>query len=216
MTMLKLYSYWRSSASYRVRIALNLKGLAYETIPVHLVEGGGHQYSAEYRALNPQARVPLLVDGDFRLNQSMAILEYLEARYPQPALLPTDAQAAARVRAFCQTLAADVQPFHNLSTLDQLKTRFGADEAARTDWMRHWIERGLSVLEQEQPDGPASFVFGDAPTLADCLLVPQLYAAERFGCDAAQYPRLAAIGAHCNALPAFQRAHPDQQPDAQR
>ena len=213
--MLKLYSYWRSSASYRVRIALNLKGLPYEIVPVHLVRDGGQQHAAAYRVLNPQGRVPLLVDGDFHLNQSLAILDYLEARHPQPALLPTDAQRAARVRAFCLTLAADVQPFHNLATLEQLKARFAADEAARSAWMRHWIERGLAALESEAID-TTPFVFGDTPTLADCVLVPQLFAAERFGCDAARYPRLAAVGARCRELPAFQRAHPDQQPDAER
>lgn len=215
--MLKLYSYWRSSASYRVRIALNLKGVPYEIMPVHLVRDGGEQHGAAYRALNPQGRVPLLVDGDFHLNQSLAILEYLEDRYPQPTLLPPSPQVRAQVRAFCQAIAGDIQPFHNLSTLEALKSRFEADESARSEWMRHWIERGLSALEQEYAAaGDGQHVFGASPTLADCLLVPQIYAAERFGCEASRYPRLAQVAARCMELPAFQRAHPDQQPDAQR
>lgn len=212
--MLRLYSYWRSSASYRVRIALNLKGLAYEIVPVHLVRDGGEQFSAAYRALNPQARVPLLIDGDFRLNQSQAILEYLEALHPQPALVPADPRQQARVRAFCLTITADIQPLQNTSVLKYLSERLQVGEEARNAWLQHWIVRGLAALEAELREAPdAPFVFGEAPTWADCVLVPQIYAAQRFGCDAAQYPRLARVAAHCNTLPAFQRAHPDAQPD---
>lgn len=213
--MLKLYSYWRSSASYRVRIALNLKGLAYEIVPVHLVRDGGQQFSAEYRALNPQSRVPLLVDGDFALNQSLAILEYLEAQHPQPALLTGDARRQARIRAFCQTINADIQPLQNTGVLKYLGERLQVDEDARNAWLRHWITRGLAALDEALHDAPETpFVFGDSASWADCLLVPQIYAATRFGCDAARYPRLARVAAHCAALPAFQRAHPDRQPDA--
>lgn len=212
--MLKLYSYWRSSASYRVRIALNLKGLPYEIVPIHLVRDGGEQFSDAYRTLNPQARVPLLVDGDFRINQSQAILEYLEALHPQPALVPADVRAQARVRAFCLTITADIQPLQNTSVLRYLSEQIGVTEEAKNAWLRHWITRGLVALEQELRDAAdAPFVFGDAPTWADCVLVPQIYAAERFGCDAANYPRLARVAAHCATLPAFQRAHPDAQPD---
>lgn len=215
--MLKLYAYWRSSASYRVRIALNLKGLPYEIVPVHLVRDGGEQNAAAYRALNPQGRVPLLVDGDFRLGQSQAILEYLEAVHPQPALLPAAPQARAEVLAFCQAIVADIQPLQNLAALNYLKDRLGVDEPARNAWLRHWIERGLAALEEEQAQRPSrAYCFADTPGLAECVLVPQIYAAERFACDATRYPRLAAIAARCNTLPAFQRAHPDQQPDAQR
>jgi maleylacetoacetate isomerase len=213
--MLKLYSYWRSSASYRVRIALNLKGLAYEIVPVHLVQGGGQQFSADYRALNPQSRVPLLVDGDFALNQSLAILEYLEATYPQPALLTGDARRQARIRAFCQTINADIQPLQNTSVLKYLGETLQVGEDARNVWLRHWITRGLAALEDELRAAPdTAFVFGDSASWADCLLVPQIYAATRFGCDAARYPRLARVAARCATLPAFQRAHPDAQPDA--
>ncbi|MGB0220335.1 maleylacetoacetate isomerase [Sinimarinibacterium flocculans] len=213
--MLKLYSYWRSSASYRVRIALNLKGLAYEIVPVHLVREGGQQFSDAYRALNPQSRVPLLVDGDFALNQSLAILEYLEALHPQPALLAGDARTQARIRAFCQTINADIQPLQNTGVLKYLGETLQVDEQARAAWLRHWITRGLAALEDElraMPDAP--FVFGETAGWAECLLVPQIYAATRFGCDAARYPRLSRVAAHCASLPAFQRAHPDAQPDA--
>ncbi|MES0873234.1 maleylacetoacetate isomerase [Sinimarinibacterium thermocellulolyticum] len=213
--MLKLYSYWRSSASYRVRIALNLKGLPYEIVPVHLVRDGGQQFSAAYRALNPQSRVPLLVDGDFVLNQSLAILDYLEAQHPQPALLSGDARTKARIRAFCLTIVADIQPLQNTSVLKYLGQTLQVGEDARTAWLRHWITRGLAALEEGLRDVPdAPFVFGASPSWADCVLVPQIYAAQRFGCDAARYPRLARVAAHCATLPAFQRAHPDAQPDA--
>jgi maleylacetoacetate isomerase len=212
--MLKLYSYWRSSASYRVRIALNLKKLPYETIPIHLVKDGGEQYAPEYRALNPQARVPLLVDGTFALNQSLAILQYLEDRHPQPALVPADVQARARMWAFCHTIAGDIQPLQNLGPLGYLTSEFGATEEQKAQWLRHWIERGLTALEQECASlPPTSCMFGDSPGLADCVLVPQIYAATRFGCDAGKYPRLAAAAAHCAGLAAFSAAHPDRQPD---
>ncbi len=213
--MLKLYSYWRSSCSYRVRIALNLKGLAYELLPIHLAKDGGEQHGAAYRALNPQARVPLLVDGEFVLNQSQAILEYLETQYPQPALLSGDARQQARIRAFCQTITADVQPLQNSGVLSYLEQTLKIESGARARWLQHWITRGLNALEQDVQDRPASsFVFGEAPSWADCVLVPQIYSAQRFDCDASRYPRLARIAAHCDSLPAFQRAHPDTQPDA--
>ena len=212
--MLKLYSYWRSSASYRVRIALNLKGVPYETIPIHLVKDGGEQYSSEYRALNPQARVPLLVNGDFRLNQSLAILQYLEERYPRPALVPADVQQRARLWAFCHTIAGDIQPLQNLGPLVYLAREFGASDEQKNAWLRHWIERGLVALEQELAGEPRhDFALGPAPSLADCVLVPQMYAATRFGCDAQKYPRLAQAAAHASALPEFAAACPDRQPD---
>lgn len=213
--MLKLYSYWRSSCSYRLRIALNLKGLAYTLISVNLTREGGEQHGADFHALNPQSRVPLLVDGDFALNQSQAMLEYLEAKYPQPALISGDARQQARIRAFCQTIVADIQPLQNSGVLGYLDKTLGVDAEVRTQWLRHWITRGLAALEREAGDRPPTpFVFGDTPGWADCVLVPQVYAAQRYGCDAAHYPRLARIAGHCQSLPAFQRAHPDAQPDA--
>lgn len=212
---MKLYSYWRSSASYRVRIALALKGIAYEYVPVHLVKNGGVQYSEDYRRLNPEARVPLLVDGDFKLTQSMAILSYLETRFPQPALLPAGAQACARVWAFCEAINADIQPLQNLGPLGYLTREFKISEEQKTTWLRHWIERGLSALEQELPAGKdQGCVFGATPTLADCLLVPQMYAAERFAADVKKFPRLKIIADQLRLRPEFIAAHPDHQPDA--
>lgn len=213
--MLKLYSYWRSSASYRVRIALNLKGLAYETIPVHLVKDGGQQHQPAYRALNPQGRVPLLVDGDFKLGQSLAIFGYLESQHPEPALLPADPRQRARVWQFCEAINADMQPLHNLGPLGYLSREFGISEEQKLAWIRHWIDRGLSALEQDIADLPErAYVFGDAPSYADCCLAPQLYAARRFGSDLTKYPRLAALATRLEQLPAFVAAHPEQQPDA--
>lgn len=213
--MLKLYNYWRSSASYRVRIALHLKKLDFEYVPLNIIADGGQQFSPEFRALNPQARVPLLVDGDFALNQSLAILEYLEETRPQPSLLPHEAKRRARMWAFCHTIAADIQPLQNLGPLGYLSRELKVSDAQKNAWIRHWIERGLSVLDQEragQPETP--FAFGDEPTLADCVLVPQLYNARRFECDLSKFPRLVAIGARCEAHPAFVAAQPERQPDA--
>mgnify|MGYP006274942559 CR=1 FL=1 len=214
--MLTLHAYWRSSASYRVRIALNLKALPYRIEPVHLVKDGGAQHSAAYRALNPQGRVPLLVDGAFTLGQSVAIFEYLEERHPTPALLPADPQQRARVREACQVLAADVQPLQNISVLNYLRDRLAVDEPARNDWVRHWIEQGLTALEARVADQPLTqAMFGDRVSYADCCLVPQVYAARRFGAEVARFPRLAALATRLEALPAFAAAHPDRQPDAQ-
>jgi maleylacetoacetate isomerase len=214
--MLKLYSYWRSSASYRVRIALALKNLDYEYIPVNIYQGeSGEQYGAAYRALNPQSRVPFLVDGDFGIGQSLAICEYLESTFPEPALVPLDARERARMWAFCQTIGADIQPLQNTGPLAYLTRELKASDEQRNAWVRHWIERGLSALEQERGSiKDAGFVFGAAPTLADCLLVPQMYNAERFACDVLKFPRLHAIALGLRQHPAFAKAHPDRQPDA--
>ena len=214
--MLRLYSYWSSTSSYRTRIALNLKLLDYELRTVHLVRDGGEQNDETYRRLNPQGLVPLLVDGEFRLAQSLAIFQYLEALVPQPALVPEDAQHAARMWSFCQTIASDIQPLQNLRVLHYLKDQLGVDDAARTRWLQHWIGAGLDPLEamlQQYAESP--YCFGDTPTYADCCLLPQLYAALRFGCALERWPRLAAVQSRCNEHPAFVAAHPSQQPDAE-
>ena len=211
---MKLYSYWRSSASYRVRLALALKGLPYEYRAIHLVKDGGAQYGADYRALNPQARVPLLVDGDFKLSQSMAILSYLEECYPAKPLLPREAQARAQVWAFCEAINADIQPLQNLGPLGYLTRELKVSEEQKLAWLRHWIERGLAALEAELPADAKTCVFSETPTLADCLLVPQMYSAERFNADLGKFPRLKAIADHLRLRPEFIAAHPDQQPDA--
>lgn len=215
--MLQLYSFWRSSASYRVRIALSLKGLGYEYRAVDLVKDGGEQNQAAYRTLNPQGRVPLLVDGEFRIAQSLAILDYLEALQPRPALLPAEPRQRARVLAFCHAIASDIQPIQNTGVLAHLGARFGADDAAKAAWNRHWIQRGLEALEAERAGTPdAAYAFGAAPTWADCVLVPQFYNAERWGCDVAKFPRLAALARRVREEPAFAAAHPDRQPDRPR
>lgn len=214
--MIRLYSYWRSSASYRVRIALNLKGLDYELVPVHLLRNGGEQHRPDYLRLNPQGYVPTLVHGELRLSQSLAICQYLEAIAPHPALIPADATFAASMWQFCYIIACDIHPLDNLSVLQYLEREFGVVGEARNRWYAHWIARGLDALERllaERP--PSEFCFGVQPTLADVCLVPQLANAQRVTLDLSPYPRLAAIGARCRQLPAFQRAAPEAQPDAQ-
>jgi maleylpyruvate isomerase len=210
-----VYSYWRSSASHRVRIALALKGLTPEFRFVHLVKDGGQQNAPDYRALNPHGRVPFLVDGAVRLGQSQAIIEYLEETHPTPALLPKDAAGRARVRMLAATIAADIQPLQNLVTLKQLETRFGADQAAKEDWIRHWIGQGFTALERLLADGAGRYCHGDTPGMADCFLAPQVFTARRFKLDLAAFPTIARIDAACAELAAFQAAAPAAQPDAE-
>ena len=214
--MLTLHSYFRSSAAYRVRIALALKGLDFDTAAVHLVRGGGEQLQDAYRSINPAALVPALQDGGATLTQSLAILEYLEETHPQPPLLPADALGRARVRALACTVACDIHPVNNLRVLNYLRDTLYADDAARSNWALHWMALGLRALEQHLAREPATGLccHGDTPTLADCCLVPQLFNARRFGLDLAPYPTLVRIDQHCAALPAFAAAHPAQQPDA--
>jgi maleylpyruvate isomerase len=214
---MKLYTFFRSSASYRVRIALNLKGLDYEHAPIHLRRGGGEQFSPAYKAKNPQALVPTLEDGGRTLTQSLAIIEYLEERYPEPPLLPKDPADRAAVRAMGLAIACEVHPLQNLKVLNYVKGELKQDEAAANRWAQHWIELGLAALEQMALAVPkrGKFCFGDAPTLADLCLVPQLGNARRFGCDLSGFPTLVGIGAHCATLPAFSKAAPENQPDAE-
>jgi maleylacetoacetate isomerase len=218
MSGLRLYNYWRSSASHRVRIALQLKGLSYEYVPVHLGAGEGEQFSPAYRALNPQSRVPALETPDGILTQSMAILEWLEETHPQPALLPSSARERARVRAMAQVLIADVQPLQNQSVTRYLQATLHADEATLKGWLRKWIGRGLGAVEEMlgPESGEVAFCLGAQPTFADVCLVPQCASARRFGVELADYPRVSRIDKTCSALPAFQRAAPAQQPDAPR
>jgi maleylpyruvate isomerase len=213
---LRLYNYWRSSASHRVRIALELKGLKYEYVPVHLGQDGGAQFSPAYRALNPQARVPALETGDGVLTQSMAILEWLEETHPEPPLLPPSARERARVRAMALLLVADVQPLQNLSVTRYLQGTLHLDDAALKAWLREWIGRGLTALEDTLGREPRSgdYCLGARPTLADACLVPQCASARRFGVDPSAYPRISRIDVACSAMAAFQRAAPLQQPDA--
>ena len=215
--MMRFWDYFRSSAGYRVRIALGLKGLAVERIPVHLLRDGGQQRSAGYRALNPAGLLPALeVEGSV-LGQSLAIIEYLEETHPAPPLLPAAPLLRAQVRAAALAVACDIHPLNNLRVLDYLAGPLGQDQAAREAWCRHWIAAGLGPLEAQLASRPRGgpYAFGAAPTLADCCLVPQLYNARRFACPLESYPTLLAIEAACNALPAFQAARPETQSDAE-
>jgi maleylpyruvate isomerase len=212
---MKLYTYFRSSAAWRVRIALGLKGIAWTPEFVHLLKEGGQQFRPEYRAKNPTALVPTLeTDDGALLTQSLAIIEWLEETHPEPPLLPRDPLRRARVRAFALTIACDIHPLNNLRVLRYLKRVMGQDDAARDEWYRHWIAEGLSALEAMIKDEPGPFCFGDAPTLADICLVPQMGNARRLNCPLEAYPSLRRAEAVAAALPAFADAAPDRQPDA--
>jgi maleylpyruvate isomerase len=214
---MKLYTFFRSSASYRVRIALSLKGLDYEQAPIHLRRGGGEQLKPAYKAINPQALVPALEDEGQIFSQSLAIIEYLEERYPKPPLLPSDAAERAVVRSMALLIACEVHPIQNLRVLNHLKSDHKQSDDDTIRWARHWINLGFSALEQmiisvtEQGD----FCFGKTPTMADICLVPQLGNARRFGVDLSAYPKLLAIESACMSLPAFANAAPEHQPDAE-
>lgn len=209
---IRLYSYWRSSAAYRVRIALNLKDLPYETVPVSLAPGVAEHREDAYRRINPQMLVPFLEDGEFAIAQSMAILEYLEEMYPDIALLPPAEPLRSRVRALCNLIACDIHPLNNLRVRQYLKQELGADEKAGKDWYLHWIHEGFSAAEQLVGNG--RFAFGDAPTMADALLVPQMYNARLYDMPLDVFPKLVRIVDACNELSAFKKAAPEQQPDA--
>ena len=211
---MKLYTFFRSSASYRVRIALNIKSLAYEQVPIHLRRGGGEQFSAAYRAINPQELVPALEDDGKIFTQSLAIIEYLEEKYPKPALLPADPADRAMVRGMALVIACEVHPIQNLRVLNQIKSSYNQNDEQVNQWARHWIDLGLFALEQSiARHGGSKCCFGETPTLADICLVPQLGNARRFGCDLSRYPKILAIEKNCMALPAFANAAPEKQPD---
>ncbi|OZI50243.1 maleylacetoacetate isomerase [Bordetella genomosp. 5] len=214
---MQLYGYFRSSAAYRVRIALNLKGLSYEYVPVHLLKDGGQQLSDTYRALNPAALVPTLVDDGAALGQSLAIIEYLDETRPEVPLLPADALGRARVRGLAQAVACDTHPLNNLRVLKYLKHTLQVSDDAKNEWYRHWVDVGLGALEAmlAQSDDTGRFCHGDTPTVADLCLVPQVYNARRFGCDMSAFPTIERIDAACGELQAFVDAQPQNQPDAE-
>lgn len=212
---MKVYDFFRSSAAYRVRIALNLKGIEAERAFVHLRRG--EQFEEAYLRLNPQGVVPTLIDGEVVIGQSLAILEYLEETRPLPPLLPADPVGRARVRQLALIVACEVHPLNNLKVLTYLKDELGAAEEAVNTWYRHWVAKGLGAIEALLEGGPegGAFCHGERPTLADVFLVPQVYNARRFDCDLSALPRVLAIDAACAALDAFRDAAPGNQPDAE-
>lgn len=208
-----LYGYWRSSAAYRVRIALNWKGLSYQQRAVHLVNHGGEQHSAMYQRLNPSELVPVLVDGEQVLNQSLAIIDYLDERYPESPLTPLNENRFI-VKALAQDIAMEIHPLNNLRVLQYLTQDLGLDEQQKQAWVQHWIVTGFQALEQKLTPLAGRYSMGDAVTLVDVCLVPQVYNAVRFGVDMSAFPHLAAITDRLNQLPAFIDAQPENQPDA--
>lgn len=214
---MKLYTYFRSSAAYRVRIALNLKGLPYEAVPIHLVRDGGQQKKPEYREKSPLGIVPALETDSGVLTQSMAIIEWLDETYPQAPLLPADADGRARVRAIAQTIACEIHPLNNLRVLGYLTKTLGIGEEQKNAWYRHWIDEGLTAVEQLLSGDPRTGIFchGDTPGLADCCLVPQIFNARRFDCSLDGFPAIQRIVAACEELEAFRQAAPGRQPDAE-
>jgi maleylpyruvate isomerase len=211
---MKLYSYFRSSAAYRVRIALNLKGIAYETAPIHLVKDGGHNRRPEYRAVNPQMRVPALVTSSGEvLIQSLAIIDYLDETHPNPPLLPKDPIARARARSLAEIVACDIHPLNNTSPLRYLKRVMHQEQSAIDAWYHHWVTEGFEALEALV--GPGPYCCGSNVTIADICLVPQVYNARRLKVPLDKFPKIVAIEGACLALPAFDRARPENQPDAE-
>ena len=213
--MLKLYDYWRSSAAYRVRIGLNLKGVDYESIPVNIMPGVDEQMREPYRSKNPQMRVPALETEQGIITQSLSILVYLDQKYPEPRLMPADPWLGAQVRSFATTIATDIHPLNNTSVLTRLKLEFGANEDHIGEWYRHWIKLGFNALEHQVAKHPdTKHVFGDEPTLADVMLVPQMANARRFKTDLSPFPRLVAWDENARKHPAFIKAAPENQKDA--
>lgn len=212
---MRLYGYFRSSAAYRVRIALNLKGLDYDLVPLHLQKN--EHLSADYARLNPQKLLPALQVGDEIITQSLAIVEYLDEIHPTPALLPKSPLLRAQIRAMALAIACDIHPVNNLRVLRYLVHDMGLSDDKKNQWYRHWVETGLGAVEQTLIDSPhtGAFCFGDAPSLADICLVPQVYNARRFNSDLSGCPNVVRIADHCATLDAFARAAPDKQPDAE-
>jgi maleylacetoacetate isomerase len=212
---LRLYSYWRSSAAYRVRIGLNLKGLPYEILPIHLLRDGGEQRTAEYRQINPQALVPVLQHGNRKLSQSLAILEYLDETWPARPLLPATARSRQRARAIALAIACDLHPLNNLRVLQYFEHEWNVPQPERDVWVRHWINEGFAAIEAMLNDhlSTGQYCEGELPTIADCCLIPQVYNARRFGVDMAPFPTISRIERSCLQLPAFDLARPEMQPD---
>lgn len=212
---MKLYGYWRSSAAYRVRIALHLKQLVFESIPVHLVKDGGEQHKEEYIALNPTHLVPTLKDGELVLNQSMAILDYLDEKYPQSPLYPESIEQKSLVKALAQDIACEIHPLNNLRVQQYLQNKLHIEDKDKLAWTHHWMHTGFKAVEQKLSQHAGSFCFGDKLTLADICLIPQVYNANRFNLDMTNYPIITKVTEACNQIEAFIAALPENQIDAQ-
>ncbi|NVJ60272.1 MAG: maleylacetoacetate isomerase [Gammaproteobacteria bacterium] len=213
--MIKLFGYWRSTAAYRVRIALNFKQVSYENLSIHLVKDGGQQHTPEYRELNPQGLVPLLIDNDLKLSQSSAIIEYIDEKYSDPPLLDVDLTLRARIRSFCQTIACDIHPLNNLRILKYLAGDLNVSDESKTTWYAHWIIEGFTAIERQlEQNQSTEFCFANKMTMADLFLIPQVYNASRFNVDLEKFPRIRSINDHCCQLSYFADAAPENQPDA--
>jgi maleylacetoacetate isomerase/maleylpyruvate isomerase len=212
---MKLYGYWRSSAAYRVRIALHLKAVDFETCAVHLVKNGGEQHKNDYIALNPNHLVPTLIDGDLVLTQSIAIIDYLDAKYPQVPLYPSDIVAKAKVQALALDVACEIHPLNNLRVQHYLTDNLNATDQQKNAWMHHWMSIGFRAIEEQLLHSAETYCFANTITMADICLVPQVYNAMRFKLDMTPYPTIMRVVDNCNLLTAFLKALPENQPDAQ-
>ena len=212
---MKLYSYWRSTASYRVRAALSLKEIEYEYIPVNLVKEGGEQHQSEFRQLNPNGLVPFLIDGEINISQSYAIINYLEKKYPEPKLFSGDIHLDAEIESVVQSIACDIHPLNNLRVLKYLSNDIGVSDEQRQTWYEHWIKVGFSATEKRLSVSQTKYALTDYPSVADIYLVAQVYNAHRFNCEMSPYPRINEVNALCLELSAFQSAIPENQPDAE-
>lgn len=213
MSELKLYNYFRSSTSYRIRIALNFKNIEFSYIPVHLLNNGGEQFTPQYKNLNPMSEVPTIDHDGLILGQSMAIIEYLEEQFPNPSLLPTDVHKRGKIRQFCENINSYLHPLSNLKVLSYLETHHSYSQQEKEKWIGHWYHNGLKALEQTVSKTKGQCCFGDQVTFADCFLIPVLFTAERFNVDLSPYPLLKQINHHCIQLTPFQKAHPFRQID---
>ena len=216
MVMMELYSYFRSSSSYRVRIALNLKGLEYQIRPVHLLRQGGEQFTESFKKLNPGCRIPVLVHNSHNISQSTAIIEYLEEKFPEPALYPKAPLERAKVRQLCEIINSDIQPLQNLSLLKKLVKEYSLSEEQKLNWIRHWIKLGFQSFETLIGQERGSFSLYHEPCAVDCFLIPQVYNALRFKVDLSEFPKIQKAHKQAEKLSAFKKAHPDNQPDTPR